>query len=64
MGYKEESTMIENVKQLSPRRNTTEATNISGLVDEQLAHFGMTHSHLMVSVWDEPCLTFTTHKMT
>ncbi len=33
--------MIENVKQLSPKRNTTEATNISGLVDEQLAHFGI-----------------------
>lgn len=32
---------IENAKVLSPRRNTTEATSIEGLVSEQLAHFGI-----------------------
>jgi O-acetylhomoserine (thiol)-lyase len=29
------------IRRLSPRRNSTEATNIAGLVSEQLAHFGI-----------------------
>ena len=28
-------------RQLSPRRNTTEAHDLAGLVDEQLRHFGI-----------------------
>ncbi len=32
---------IDHAKILSPRRNTTEASSIDGLVDEQLAHFGI-----------------------
>lgn len=33
--------IFDNVKQLSPRRNTTQATSVESLVDEQLAHFGI-----------------------
>ena len=32
---------LDNARCLSPRRNTTKATSIEALVDEQLAHFGI-----------------------
>lgn len=35
------SNPIDHARCLSPRRNTTEATTVDGLVDEQLAHFGI-----------------------
>lgn len=35
------SQSIEHARRLSPRRNTTEASSVNALVDEQLAHFGI-----------------------
>jgi O-acetylhomoserine/O-acetylserine sulfhydrylase-like pyridoxal-dependent enzyme len=35
------STQVEQAKILSPKRNTTQATSIEALTDEQLAHFGI-----------------------
>lgn len=32
---------IAQSKKLSPRRNSTQATNVAELVDEQLDHFGI-----------------------
>ena len=32
---------IDGLRVLSPRRNSTEATTLDGLVDEQLGHFGI-----------------------
>ncbi len=34
---------ISGMKRLSPRRNSSEATNLRELVDEQLTHFGIEH---------------------